>query len=81
MFTSLRTTVKVKVILLHHLRLFAVPWTVAYQAPPCIGFSRRQVYWNGLPFSSPGDLPDPGIKSMSTSLTGVFFTTEPSELA
>ena len=34
-----------------------------------------------MPFSSPGDLPDPGIESMSTALTGVFFTTEPGELA
>ena len=37
------------------------PWTVAHQAPPSMGFS-RQGYWNGLPFPSPGDLPDPGIE-------------------
>ena len=37
----------------------------------------RQEYWSGLPFPSPGDLLDPGVKSMSTALTGVFFTTEP----
>ena len=41
--------------------LFAIPWTVAYQAPPSMGFSRQE-YWNGLPFPSPGDLPDPGIE-------------------
>ena len=34
------------------------PWTVAYQAPPSMGFSRQE-YWTGLPFPSPGDLPDP----------------------
>ena len=46
---------------LSRVRLFATPWTVAYQAPPSRGFS-RQDYWSGLPFPSPGDLPDPGIK-------------------
>ena len=35
-------------------------WTVACQAPPSMGFSRQE-YWSGLPFPSPGDLPDPGI--------------------
>ena len=51
----------VKVKSLSHVRLFATPWTVAYQAPPSMGFS-RQKYSSGLPFPSPGDLPDPGIK-------------------
>ena len=51
---------RVKVKLLSHVRLFATPWTVACQAPLSMGFSRRE-YWSGLPFSSPGDLPDPGI--------------------
>ena len=45
---------------LSHVRLFATPWTVAYQAPPSMGFSRQDC-WSGLPFPSPGDLPDPGI--------------------
>ena len=45
---------------LSRVRLFATPWTVAYQAPPAMGFSRQE-YWSGLPFLSPGDLPDPGI--------------------
>ena len=49
---------------LSHVRLFATPWTVAYQTPPSMGFSRQE-YWSGLPFPSPGDLPDPGIKPMS----------------
>ena len=43
------------------------PWTVAYQAPPSMGFSRQEC-WSGLPFSSPGDLPDPGIEPGSPSL-------------
>ena len=42
-------------------------WTVAYQAPPSVGFSRQE-YWRGLPFPSPGDLPDPGIESESPAL-------------
>ena len=41
-------------------RLFATLRTVAYQAPPSIGFSRQEC-WSGLPFPSPGDLPDPGL--------------------
>ena len=53
--------------LLSHVRLFAIPWTVAYQAPPSMGFSRQE-YWSGLPFPSPGDLPSPGIKPRSPSL-------------
>ena len=49
---------KVKVKSLSCVRLFATPWTVIYQAPPSMGFSRQE-YWSGLPFPSPGDLPDP----------------------
>ena len=44
---------KVKVNSLSHVQLFATPWTVAYQAPPSMGFSRQE-YWSGLPFPSPG---------------------------
>ena len=51
-------------------------WTVACQAPLSMGFSRQE-YWSELPFPSPGDLPDPGIKPVSPALTGGFFTTEP----
>ena len=47
---------------LSHVRLFATPWTVAHQAPWSMGFSRHE-YWSGLPFPSPGDLPNPGIKT------------------
>ena len=56
-----------EVNLLSCVRLFVIPWTVAYQAPPSMGFS-RQGYWSGLPFPSPGDLPDPGIKPRSPAL-------------
>ena len=52
---------KVKVKLLSRVRLFATPWTVVYQAPPFMGFSRQE-HWSGLPFPSPGDLPNLGIK-------------------
>ena len=53
--------------LLSCVRLFATPWTVAYQAPPSMGFSRQE-YWSGLPFPSPGDLPHPGIEHGSPAL-------------
>ena len=52
---------------LSRVQLFATPWTVAYQAPPSIGFSRQEC-WSRLPFPSPGDLPDPGIKPRSPAL-------------
>ena len=58
------TCLKVKVKLLNHVRLFVTPWTVAYQAPPSMRFSRQE-YWSGLPFSFPGDLPDPGMEPWS----------------
>ena len=48
-------------------QLFATPWTVAYQAPQSMGFSRQE-YWSGLLFPSPGDLPDPGIELRSPAL-------------
>ena len=53
--------------LLSRVRLFATPWTGAYQASQSMGFS-RQAYWSGLPFPSPGDLPDPGIEPGSSAL-------------
>ena len=58
---------KVKVKLLSHIWLFVTPRTVAYQDSPSIGFSRQE-YWSGLPFPSPGDLPNPGIKPTSPAL-------------
>ena len=59
-------------------RLFATPWTVAHQAHLSMEFSRQE-YWNGLPFPSPGDLPDPGIEPTSPCLrtVGGVFATEP----
>ena len=62
---ALRNIVIVK--LLSRVQLFVTPWTVAYQAPPSMGFS-KQVYWSGLPFPSPGDLPNPGIEPRSPAL-------------
>ena len=58
---------KVKVKSLSHIQLFATQRTVAYYAPPSMGFSRQE-YWSGLPFPSPRDLPDPGIESRSPAL-------------
>ena len=53
-----------------------IPWTIADQAPLSIGFSRQE-YWNGLPFPSPGDLPDPGIEPRSTALQADALLSEP----
>ena len=55
---------KVKVKSLSPVRLFATPWTVAYQVPPSMCCSRQEC-WSGLPFPSPGDLPGPGIEARS----------------
>ena len=66
---------------LSSVRLFATPWTVAYQAPLFMGFSKQE-YWSGLPCPPPGDHPDPGIESLSPvspALAGGFFTAEPLE--
>ena len=52
------------------------PWTVAHQAPPSMGFSTQE-YWSGLPFPSPGDLPDLGIKPRSHTLQADALTSEP----
>ena len=60
-----------------HVQLFVTLWTVAHQLPLSMGFS-RQGYWSGLPFPSPEDLPNPGIKLAfltSPSLIDEFFTT------
>ena len=60
-------------------QLFATPWTVAYQAPLSMGFSRQEC-WSGLPCPPPGGLPNPGMEPepvslMSPALAGRFFTT------
>ena len=62
--------------LLSRVRLFATPWTVAHPASPSMGFSRQE-YWSGLPFPSPGDLPDPGIEPGSPALEADSLTSEP----
>ena len=63
---------------LSRVQLFVSIWTVAHRAPPSMGFSRQE-YWNGLPFSLIGDLPDrdPTWISWGSSTSGGFFTTEP----
>ena len=61
------------VLSLSRVQLFATPWTVAHQAPLSMEFSRQE-YWRGLPFPSPGDLPDPGIEPVSPALQARFFT-------
>ena len=57
-------------------QLFATLWTVAYQAPPSVGFSRQE-YWSGLPFPFPGDLPDPGIEPGYPALQADTLPSEP----
>ena len=67
---------KVKVKSLSHVRLFATPWTVAYQAPQSVEFSRQE-YWSGLPFPSPGYLPNPGIEPGFPALQADALPSEP----
>ena len=78
---------KVKVKSLNRVRLLATPWTAAYQAPPSMGFSRQE-YWSGvplpsprvpewLPFSSPGDSPDPGMEPRSPALQADALPSDP----
>ena len=62
--------------LLSRVRLFVTPWTVTYQAPLSMGFSGQE-YWSGLPFPSPGDLPNPGIEPRSPALQTDALTSEP----
>ena len=61
---------------LSHVRLIAIPWTAARQAPLSVEFSRQE-YWSGLPFPSPGDLPDPGIKHRTLELWADSSSSEP----
>ena len=67
---------KVKVKLLSRVRLFAAPWTVAYQVPPSMGFSRQE-YWSGLPFPSTEDLPEPWIKPGVPTMYADALPSEP----
>ena len=59
---------------LSHVWFFAAPWTVVYQTPLSMGFSRQE-YWNGLPFPTPGDLPDSETEPESPGFAGRFLTT------
>ena len=56
---------------------FVTPWTVTRQAPLSMGLSRQE-YWNGLPFTSPVDFSDTGMKPTFAAMAGTFFTTEAS---
>ena len=62
--------------LVANLCLPETPWTVAHHAPLSMGFPRQE-YWNGLPFPSPGDLPDPGIEPRSPALQADSLPSEP----
>ena len=63
--------------LLSRVRLFETPWVVARKTSLCMEFSRQE-YQSGLPFPSPGDLPDPGIKPKSPALQADALLSEPS---
>ena len=67
---------KVKVKSLSRVGFFATPWTIAHQAPLSMGFSRQE-YWSGLPFPSPGYLPDPGIEPRFLTLQEDALNSEP----
>ena len=67
---------RIYIYITHNCQNFATPWTVAYQASPSMGFSRQEC-WSGLPFPSPGDLPDPGIEPRSPALQADALPSEP----
>ena len=75
-FPALHWVKKWKVKSLSRVRLFVTPWTVAYQVPQSMEFSRQE-YWSGLPFPSPGDLPDPGIEPGSPTLHADALPSKP----
>ena len=75
---SLHWNVKVKLLVTHSCQLFVMLWTVVCQAPLSLEFSRQE-YWSWLPFPSPGDLPNPGIKPGSPGLQAESLPSEPSE--
>ena len=61
---------------LSHVQLFVTPWTVACQAPLSMGLSQQE-YWSGLPFTSPGDLPNPGSKQEYPAMQANSLPSEP----
>ena len=75
-YGSLKVKMKSERKSLSCIRLFVTPWTVAYQGPPSMGFSRQEC-WSGLPFPSPGDFSDPGIKPQSPALQADALPSEP----
>ena len=75
-FTAFLCTQQQQVKLFSRVWLFTTPWTRAHQAPPSMEFSRQE-YWSGLPFPSPGDLPDPGIEPGSPALRADALPSEP----
>ena len=68
---------KVKVKLLSHVQLFTIPWTIAYQAPPSMGFSRQQYWsglpWSGLPLPSPTMEHSPVVNNFTSHFNTFFF--------
>ena len=72
----LHARLKVLVKVLSPVALCGTPWTMAHQAPLSVGFSRQE-YWIGLPFPSPADLPDPGIKLGSPTLQANSLPIDP----
>ena len=70
------TYTRLKVKSLSRVRFFAIPWTVAHQAPPSMEFSRQE-YWSGLPFPSPEDLPNSEIEPRSSALQVDALPSEP----
>ena len=75
-FFGSRITVLLLLRRFSRVRLCATPQIAAYQAPPSLGFSRQE-HWSGLPFPSPGDLPDPRIKPRSPALQADALPSEP----
>ena len=63
----------VKVLVAQLCPILCNPMDYSQQAPLSMGFPRQE-YWSRLPFSSPGDLPDPGIEPGSSTMAGRFFT-------
>ena len=86
-FHTVKSLINEKVLILHfkilmkvksfsRVQLFVTPWTVAYQALRSMGFSRQE-YWSGLPFPSPGNLPNPGIEPRSSAFQTDALPSEP----
>ena len=74
---TMKKQLYIGVCTLSYVQLFMTPWTVAFQAPLSMEFSRQEE-WNGLPFPTPGNLPNPGIELaslVSPVLASRFFTT------